>query len=114
MKYPCKRSDPVVLQTANTQQTAIRLNIGELAKLNQSEVIYDEQRRLVISELHTQQKFRPLNVHQDQVMFTLDPLGQMSGDRLSILFGVNEKRELLATVQDLLTGRSLADKTPIY
>ena len=82
--------------------------------MNQSEVIYDEQRRLVISGLHTQQKFRPLNVHQDQVTFTLDPPGQMSGDRLSILFGVNEKRELLATVQDLLTGRSLADKTPIY
>jgi molecular chaperone DnaK (HSP70) len=112
-KYPCQNPDPLVLQTANANQPAIRLNVGELAKLSQSEVIYDEQGRLVNSELHSQQSFRSLNAHHDLVTFTLDPPGQMSGDRLTVLFEVNDKRELLATVQDLLTGRQLAHKTPI-
>lgn len=112
-KYPCQCSEPLTLQTANANQTAIRLNVGELAKLSQSEVIYDEQGRLVNSELHSQQSFRSLEASHDLVTFTLNPPGQMSGDRLSILFEVNEKRELLATVQDLLTDKTLAHKTPI-
>jgi molecular chaperone DnaK (HSP70) len=112
-KYPCQNPDPLVLQTANANQPAIRLNVGELAKLSQSEVIYDDQGRLVNSELQNQQSFRSLEAHRDMVTFTLDPPGQTSGDRLNVLFEVNAKRELLATVQDLLTGRQLADKTPI-
>jgi len=112
-KYPCQNPGPLVLQTANANQPAIRLNVGELAKLSQSEVIYDDQGRLVNSELQSQQSFRSLDAHHDLVTFSLDPPGQMSGDRLTVLFEVNDKRELLATVQDLLTGRQLADKTPI-
>jgi len=112
-KYPCQCPDPLTLQTANANQPAIRLNVGELAKQRQAEVIYDDQGRLVNSELHSQQSFRSLDAHHDQVTFTLDPPGQMSGDRLTVWFEVNERRELLATVQDLLTGQRLADKTPI-
>jgi molecular chaperone DnaK (HSP70) len=112
-KYPCQNPDPLVLQTANANQAAIRLNVGELAKLSQSEVIYDAQGRLVNATLQNQPSFRSLDAHRDVVTFILDPPGQMSGDRLTVLFEVSEKRELLATVQDLLTGRQLAHKTPI-
>ena len=46
-------------------------------------------------------------------MAHLDPPGQLGSDRLSVQFEVNEKRELLATVQDLLTDKILAYKTAI-
>ncbi len=101
------------LGVANPNQREIRLDIGELAKITEAEVFYDEQGRLTSSELHLQQNFRSLEANHQQVCLTLDPPGQLGNDRLLVNFEVNEKRVLLATVHDLLTDKVLADKTAI-
>lgn len=113
LKYPCERAEPLSLGVANPNQREIRLDIGELAKITEAEVYYNEQGRLTSSELHTQQNFRSLEANHQQVCLTLDPPGQLGNDRLLVNFEVNEKRVLLATVHDLLTGKVLADKTAI-
>ena len=114
LKYPCQRTEALPLQSAVTNQKEIRLDIGELAKQSQAEVFYDDQGRLSSSELNQQQNFRSLESHHQQVCVAhLDPPGQLGSDRLSVQFEINEKRELLATVQDLLTDKILAYKTAI-
>jgi len=112
-KYPCKREEALPLGVANANQREIRLDIGELAKVTEAEVIYDEQGRLRSNELHFQQNFRSLAANHQQVSFPLDPPGQPGSDRLLVKFEVNEKRVLLATVHDLLTDKVLAHQTAI-
>jgi molecular chaperone DnaK (HSP70) len=113
LKYPCQRTEALSLGVANPNQREIRLDIGELAKLTEAEVFYDEQGRLTSSELHVQSNFRSLEANRQQVCLPLEPLGQLGNDRLAVNFEVNENRVLLATVYDLLTDKILADKTAI-
>jgi molecular chaperone DnaK (HSP70) len=43
----------------------------------------------------------------------LSPPGQVGVDRISVEFEVNEKRILLATIKDLITGKLLVTNRPI-
>lgn len=112
--YPCQRSELLLLQVAQEGQTEIRLDIGELAEIDQAEVMYDENGRLVSSTLNRQERYRSLEAHQDQVCVAhLNPPGQVGIDRVSVRFEVNAERMLIATVRDLLTDKVLVDQQAI-
>jgi molecular chaperone DnaK (HSP70) len=117
-KYPCERPEPLILQAATAGQSEIWLDIGEVADIAQSEVTYDASGRMTSSQLLKQSDFRALaNSSQkngDQVCVArLEPVAQLGCDRLSINFEINERRVLIATVIDLLTGKVLIKQQAI-
>jgi molecular chaperone DnaK (HSP70) len=114
LTYPCKRSEPLVLQVAVEGQREIRLDIGEVAQIGQAEVTYDERGRMTSSQLRRQDEYRSLESHHQQVCVAhLEPPGEVGVDRISVYFEVDAQRTLLATVKDLLTGKVLVDRGAI-
>ncbi|NET54179.1 MAG: Hsp70 family protein, partial [Merismopedia sp. SIO2A8] len=112
--YPCRRENPLTLQVAIEGQTDIRLDIGEVAQVIESEVVYDEQGRMTSQMLHQQEAYRSLAQSTDQVCLAhLTPSGQLGVDRISVDFEVSEHRMLVATVQDLLTDKVLVERRAI-
>lgn len=112
--YPCVREEPLTLQVAREGQRDIRLDIGEVATVAQSEVIYDDEGRMTSSPLSQQTTYRSLDTSHDQVCVAhLDPPGQVGVDRVVVQFEVTEERVLVATVRDLLTERVLVEKGAI-
>ncbi|MEP0935557.1 Hsp70 family protein [Leptolyngbya sp. NM2-A1] len=113
-KYPCGRSEPLMLQAALEGQTEIRLDIGEVAHVTEAEVTYDAQGRMSSAPLRQQETYRSLELNREQVcMARLEPPGQLGIDRLAVEFEVTEHRILVATVQDLLTGKVLVERGAI-
>lgn len=125
MKYPCQRSETLTLQVAVEGQREIRLDIGEIADVSQTEVTYDDQGRMTSSQIYRQSDFRSLAdvrvrtpiSHESQnsqvCIAHLDPSGQTGMDRIEVAFEVNEQRILLATVRDLLTQKILVHRGAI-
>lgn len=114
VKYPTQREEPLTLQVATEGQKEIRLDIGELAEISQPEVIYEASGRMKSSKLKKQTEYRSLEIDRGQVCVAhLNPPGQVGIDRISVQFEVNDKRVLLATVRDLLTGKLLVKKRAI-
>jgi molecular chaperone DnaK (HSP70) len=110
LKYPCKRAEKLLLQAALEGQAEIRLDIGEVAQVTESEVVYDGQGRMSSKPLRQQETYRSLESNHEQVCVArLDPPGQTGIDRIGIDFEVTEHRILVATVQDLLTGHTLME-----
>lgn len=126
-KYPTKRAEPLILQAATNGQTEIRLDIGELADRGEVEVVYDSWGRMTSSKLAKQTDFRSLvetkqfslpwqektTTTNDVCIAKLSPPGQVGIDRVEILFEVNEKRILLVTIKDLVSGKFLITNRPI-
>ena len=113
-KYPIKRDEPLILQTAIDGQREIRLDIGEIADISQAEVTFDAKGRMTSSQLQHQSQFRSLESHHQEVCVAhLDPPGHTGMDRVEVTFEVNGGRILLATVKDLLTGKVLVEKSAI-
>jgi molecular chaperone DnaK (HSP70) len=114
MQYPCQRAEVLTLQVATDQQREIRLDIGEVAKVAQAEVSYDEQGRMTSTTLQRQDTYQSLDRAQAQVCVAhLDPPGKVGVDRVSVQFEVNEERVLVATVRDLLTQQVLVERGAI-
>ena len=114
MKYPCQSSEQLTLQVAMEGQREIRLDIGEVAEVSQAEVVFNEKGQMTSSLLHKQSAFRSLESHHEQVCVAhLNPPGQLYIDRVSVNFEVDERRVLLATVRDLVTGKVLVEKGAI-
>ncbi|MEG4072454.1 Hsp70 family protein [Microcoleus sp. Pol14C2] len=114
MKYPCQSSEELTLQVAIEGQREIRLDIGEVAEVSQAEVIFNEKGQMTSSWLNKQTDFRSLDSHHQQVCVAhLNPPGVLGIDRVSVSFEVDEKRVLLATVRDLVTGKVLVEKGAI-
>ncbi|MGB5962139.1 MAG: Hsp70 family protein [Coleofasciculaceae cyanobacterium] len=114
IRYPCKCSEPLRLQVAISGQKEIRLDIGEIADVSQAEVTYNAQGKMTSSHLNKQAYFRSLSGNQNQVCVAhLEPPGEAGVDRVEVLFEVNEQRVLLATVKDLLTGKTLGEGNAI-
>lgn len=112
--YPCTRKEPLILQSAFTGQTEIKLDIGELAEISQAEVIYDEFGRISSSNLQNKPVYRSLEMNHQQVsMGHLEPPGELGIDRISADFEIDENRVLLVTVTDLLTKKVLINKQAI-
>ncbi|MEG4022613.1 Hsp70 family protein [Microcoleus sp. S13C4] len=114
MKYPCESSEELTLQVAIEGQREIRLDIGEVAEVSQAEVIFNEKGQMTSSWLNKQTDFRSLDSHHQQVCVAhLNPPGVLGIDRVSVSFEVDERRVLLATVRDLVTGKVLVEKGAI-
>ena len=113
-KYPCQREEPLTLQVATEGQREIRLDIGEVASVSQAEVTFDAAGRMTSSKLHNHTDFRSLASDQEQVCVAhLEIPGQVGVDRITVNFEVDEQRVLLATVEDLLTGKVLVNRGAI-
>ncbi|GJD20993.1 Heat shock protein 70 [Rivularia sp. IAM M-261] len=113
-KYPGAKSEPLTLQVASDGQREIRLDIGEVASVSQSEVTYDASGRMTSSNLVKQDTYRSLETHHQQVCVAhLQPPGETGIDRIQAQFEVNEQRVLVVTVKDLLTGKMLVEKGAI-
>ena len=110
LKYPCQREETLTLQVATEGQREICLDIGEVAEVSQAEVTFDASGRMTSSQLHKQTDFRTLSTHEQVCVAHLEPPGNLGVDRINVQFEVNEGRVLLATVQDLLTGKVLVDR----
>ncbi|MEG4501257.1 Hsp70 family protein [Microcoleus sp. F10-C6] len=114
MKYPCQSSEELTLQVAIEGQREIRLDIGEVAEVSQAEVIFNKKGQMTSSLLNKQADFRSLESHHQQVCVAhLNPPGVLGIDRVSVSFEVDERRVLLATVRDLVTGKVLVEKGAI-
>ena len=114
MKYPCQSSEELTLQVAIEGQREIRLDIGEVAEVSQAEVIFNEKGQMTSSLLNKKTDFRSLESHHQQVCVAhLNPPGVLGIDRISVSFEVDERRVLLATVRDLVTGKVLVEKGAI-
>ncbi|MEG4204608.1 Hsp70 family protein [Microcoleus sp. Pol7_A1] len=114
MKYPCESSEELTLQVAIEGQREIRLDIGEVAEVSQAEVIFNEKGQMTSSLLNKKTDFRSLESHHQQVCVAhLNPPGVLGIDRVSVSFEVDERRVLLATVRDLVTGKVLVEKGAI-
>jgi molecular chaperone DnaK (HSP70) len=114
MKYPCQSSEELTLQVAIEGQREVRLDIGEVAEVSQAEVIFNEKGQMTSSLLHRQSDFRSLETHHQQVCVAhLNPPGVLGIDRVAVSFEVDERRVLLATVRDLVTGETLVKKGAI-
>ncbi|HIK10894.1 MAG TPA: Hsp70 family protein [Oscillatoriaceae cyanobacterium M33_DOE_052] len=113
-KYPLDRPSPLTLQAAVDGQQEIRLDIGELAQLSEAEVTFDTAGRMTNSRLYARQEYRSLETHRQQVCVAyLEPPGQPGIDRVWVYFEVDDRRMLLVTVRDLLTGKVLLYKRAI-
>lgn len=114
IKYPCQRTEPLILQVAVEGQREIRLDIGELAQIFEAEVSYDEQGRMTSGQLNKTLEYRSLESHHQQVCVAhLNPDGVLGVDRISVHFEVDERRMLLATIKDLLTEKILVKRGAI-
>lgn len=114
-KYPCQRQEWLNLQVANNGQSEIRLDIGELGDMTQTEIAFDASGRMTSSTLQHQESFRSLDNQNQQVCVArLNPPGEVGVDRISVFFEVDFRRSLLATVKDLLTGEVLVNRVAIY
>ena len=114
MKYPCQSSEELTLQVAIEGQREIRLDIGEVAEVSQAEVTFNQKGQMTSSWLNKQADFRSLDSHHQEVCVAhLSPPGVLGIDRVSVSFEVDQKRVLLATVRDLVTGQVLVDRGAI-
>ncbi|WP_071188457.1 Hsp70 family protein [Trichormus sp. NMC-1] len=114
-KYPCQSSQWLTLQSANNGQKEIRLDIGEVGDITQTEIAFDASGRMTSSTLQHQESYRSLDNQNQQVCVAkLNPPGAAEFDRISVLFEVDFRRILLATVKDLLTGEMLVNRGAIY
>jgi len=83
--------------------------------MSQTEIAFDASGRMTSSTLQHQESYRSLDNQNQQVCVAkLNPLGEAGMDRISVLFEVDSRRILLATVKDLLTGKVLINRGEIY
>jgi molecular chaperone DnaK (HSP70) len=109
--YPCVSPPPLmILQAAIAGQTEIRLDIGELADIRQAVVEYDRQGQVSTTHLNPTQAFRSLPATGQTCIASLSPAGQLGIDRITVEFAVTADRQLVATVEDLLTQKRLLDR----
>ena len=91
------------------------LDIGELGDMSQTEIAFDASGRMTSSTLEHQESYRSLDSQNQQVCVAkLNPPREAGFDRISVLFEVDSRRTLLATVKDLLTGEILVNKGETY
>jgi molecular chaperone DnaK (HSP70) len=114
VKYPCSREEVLTLQVALEGQREIRLDIGEVAQMAESEVVYDAAGRMSSKPIRQGETYRSLARDHEQVCVAhLEPPGQVGIDRIAVAFEVTEHRILVATVRDLLTDRVLVERRAI-
>ena len=114
IKYPTQPTEPLTLQVAKDGQNEISLDIGEVAQTAKTEVTFDAEGKMTTSQLYKETDFRSLESTQKTVCLAhLNPPGKVGIDRISVEFEVDWQRVLLATVQDVVTGKILISRRAI-
>lgn len=114
--YPTHRPYELILRASQADQNTIELVIGELEKrvAGSAEITFDGERIVTMIDEQGAEIFVPLvATDEPQAIAKLDPLGQPGSDRLKVLFSINERRQLLITVIDLLTDKQMLVNKPV-
>jgi hypothetical protein len=100
----------LLLGASTENQPSLELVIGELgAETGNTEVFFDGDRIITRIVASDQPTVKPLNDQAEaRTIAQLTPPGYPGSDRVKILFRVDTERFLRITVEDLLTGQTLA------
>ena len=108
--YPMSEPVELVLGASVENQPSIELIIGELGAETGGTEIYFDGDRLITKQFAGQTSVQPLNDKDGaRSIAQLTPPGYPGGDRIKILFRVDEQRFLRITVDDLLTNQTLLE-----
>lgn len=113
--YPMPQPVELLLGASIENQPSIELVIGELGAETGGTEVYFDGDRLIMRALTTDKlTVKPLNDQPDaRAIAQLTPPGYPGGDRVRVLFRVDENRFLRITVEDLLTAQTLVDDRPV-
>ncbi|MEG4013345.1 MULTISPECIES: Hsp70 family protein [unclassified Microcoleus] len=112
--YPMSEPVELVLGASLENQPSIELIIGELGAETGGTEIYFDGDRLITRQIAGQTSVQPLNDKDGaRSIAQLTPPGYPGGDRVKILFRVDEQRFLRITVEDLLTNQTLLEDKPM-
>lgn len=113
--YPFGEPVELVLGASVDRQPSLELVLGELGDEDSSTEVYFDGDRFVTRTLNAQNRSAiPLNdSDRGRSLAPLNPPGSPGVDRIRVLFTVDEKRQLRATVEDLLTLETLVKNQAI-
>jgi molecular chaperone DnaK (HSP70) len=115
--YPMAEATELVLGASTEGQPSIELIIGELgdaASTTATEVFFEGDRLITRQRQGEAAVVQPLNDNDgSRTIAKLEPLGVPGSDRVRVLFQVDGDRTLRITVEDILTGETLANDQPV-
>jgi molecular chaperone DnaK (HSP70) len=115
--YPMAEATELVLGASTEGQPSIELIIGELgdaASTTATEVFFEGDRLITRQRQGEAAMVQPLNDSDgSRTIAKLEPLGVPGSDRVRVLFQVDGDRTLRITVEDILTGETLASDQPV-
>ncbi|NJO41173.1 MAG: Hsp70 family protein [Cyanobacteria bacterium CRU_2_1] len=113
--YPMPQPIELFLGASIDNQPSIELVIGELgSEIGNTEVYFDGDRLITRTLSAGKSTVQPLNDQADaRTIAQLTPPGYPGGDRIKLLFRVDESRFLRITVEDLLTAQTLVNDRPV-
>jgi molecular chaperone DnaK (HSP70) len=115
--YPSATAVEVKLGAAHADQKAVELIIGEIDSdaVSMVEVVYENGQAVFVAQAdRSRQQIVPLNAEQAAAALArLLPPGQLGEDRLNVAFSIDDRRQLIATVSDLKTNKTLLNNVVI-
>ncbi|MDJ0705918.1 MAG: Hsp70 family protein [Leptolyngbyaceae cyanobacterium MO_188.B28] len=113
--YPMEKPVELVLGASSENQPSIELILGELGNEGGSTEVYFEGDRLITRKVSTGAvQVRPLNEGENaRSIARLNPPGFPGGDRIKVLFHIDQDRFLKITVEDILTHTTLLENQPV-
>ncbi|MDX1978476.1 MAG: Hsp70 family protein [Pseudanabaenaceae cyanobacterium bins.68] len=104
--YPTRHPRQVLLRPSHPDQTAIEIVIGELNHKppGSAEVVLQGDRLITLEVEHHRTDFIPLG---QTFTVGLQPVSDPSRDRLKLTFMINSQRQMLLTVEDLISQETL-------
>jgi molecular chaperone DnaK (HSP70) len=122
MVYPTEKPVKLLLSSSRHGQTAIELVIAEIQKKSRdsTEITFDDQGRLNTSvqqkSIYLLEKDKAVLLNDQAggaVLAVLAPPGKRGDGRLSVEFGINARKQLVATVYDNTKKQYLYKTVPI-
>ncbi len=115
--YPSQKPVEILLGAAHPDQSHIEFIIGEISSDDVSlvEVTYEDGQAVFVAQTGQEGlNVVPLNPNgAEQLLAHLSPPGQPGTKRLKAAFQVDQERQLLVTVTDLKTNKTLLKKAPV-
>ena len=113
--YPMEKPVELVLGASSDNQPSIELILGELGNEGSRTEVYFEGDRLITRKVSTSAvQVRPLNEGENaRTIARLTPPGFPGGDRIKVMFHIDQDRFLKITVEDILTQNTLLENQPV-